>query len=294
MSEDITKEIENKDALVEDTTGPNADNIETTDENLSVDQMYQQAALPSLARQIFSVVPMNGPTAALFNIQKKSGVNDAELLRNDVAVYPSEAIHTGLTEEAIQDILSQYGRETYRIVGTLLRGLANDQENTRALAFLAAESLSTPALTLTAPTNSVQNVREIKQRVNELIVLANAKNQKTFGAYVVLPYKFAASFMEMNDGFNDTNARGLFITKIGRTRYYFNPNVAATEAYVGLVDEENPSKSGAVMSPYTDTIVPAINSDSGERTFHIYNRFAITKSPLHIAGNEMMFRFTIA
>ena len=59
--------------LVEDTSTPAAPGIETTDENLSVDQMFQQATLPSLAKQIFSVQPMHGPTAALFNILKKVG-----------------------------------------------------------------------------------------------------------------------------------------------------------------------------------------------------------------------------
>jgi len=396
--------LENNQNLVEDTVAANAAEIATTDENLSASEMYQQRALPSLARQIFSVVPMHGPTAALFNIDKKvtvtvpavpavaqvetatpiaanstlyvlsingtafeytsdstatvaeitlgltndinagsvpvtatdngtsitltsdiagkaftissTGVgtigivqsqanveavpavkeqSDVKLVRAEVEVYPSNSIPTGLTREAVEDIRNQYGKGVNEIVGVLLRGLSNEQENEKALAFLDTQSLSTAALAVTAPLDARKNVREISQRVNELILQANSKNQRTFGAYVVLPYKFAASFMSASEtGSGDNLESGLFITRIGRTRYFYNPDVAATDAYVGLVDDYNPTKSAAVFSPYASDVVEAIDPDSGDEKYFIYNRYAITRSPLHVSTNEMMFKFAIS
>jgi len=290
--------IENKNPLLEDTTGPNAPEIATTDENLSVDAMYQQAALPSLGRQIFSVIPMNGPTAALFNIRKKSGTTDFELVRAEVEVEPSTSIHTGISQEAIQDLKAQYGKEVGTVVGTLLRGLANDQENEATLAFLASNSVEITvgdALDLTESTNAEYNAFEIQQKVHELVLRANSKTMRTYESFCVLPYTTAATFAALNNyvGGMDKDERGLFIAEIGNTKYFMNPDPTATTAYVGLKDSLNPSKSSAVFSPYRSEVVEATNANTGEATYHIYNRFAITASPLSEAGNEMLFKFTI-
>jgi len=281
--------IDIKQNLIEDTSTPNAPEIATTDENLSVNVMYQQTALPSLGRQIFSVIPMNGPTAALFNIRKKAGANDFELVRADVEVENSESISTGISQEAIQDLRSQHGKEADSIIGTLLRGLANDQENTATLAFLEAECKDEADLDLSDSTNATTIYREVTQRAHELVLKANSLNQRTYEAFVVVPYIAGAAFAAMNQA----EESGLFLAKVGKTKIFMNPDATSITAYVGLVDTTNPSKSAGVFSPYRDEVVEAINPDSGEATYHIYNRFAVTASPLHATDNEMMFKFDI-
>lgn len=294
--------------LVEDTTGANAPEIATTDENLSVDGMFQQGALPSLGRQIFSVVPLHGPTAALFNIRKKNSTdagwvdeatsgNDFVLLRNDVEVYPSTSIKTSLTKEVIQDIRNQYGKESGAIIGKLLRGLANDQENTRTIAFLNAQCKDEGNLNLSDDTNSEVILFEVTKKVQELVLKANNKNLRTYEAFCVLPY-FVGSAMSALSSYaspstveGQKDERGLFIAQNGQTKYYLNPDVTSTTCYVGLKDESNPSKSAAVFSPYISNVTEAVDPDSGEEVYHIFNRFAITQSPLHESGNEMMFKF---
>jgi hypothetical protein len=280
--------------LDEDTTTPNAIEIETTDENLSVDNMYQQNSLPSLGRMIFSVLPLSGPTGSIFNIKRNDANDGFKLVRADVEVENSAAIHTGITEEAIQDMRSQYGKNTNVIVGNLLKGLANDKENVDTLAFLELKSLSETTLVLTDSKNAESNMFEVTQKVQELVLKANSKNIRAYGAYCVLPYKVGAAVMALSkyaDGDNSTSY-ALYIGKIGQTKYYMNPNPASDTAYVGIKSPIE-SKSSAVFSPYTNTIVNAINPDDGERTYHIYNRYAITASPLHEAGDEMLFKFDI-
>jgi hypothetical protein len=287
--------IDLKSQIVEDTTGPNAPEIATTDENLSVDVMYQQQALPSLGRQIFSVIPMHGPTAALFNIRKKSGTENFELVRNEVEVYPSESIATGISQEAIQDLRSQYGKEVGPVVGTLLRGLSNDQENTRTLAFLEAQAKAEADLNLSDSLNAESNLMEITQKVHELVLRANSLNARTYEAFCVLPYVPGASIASLSSyvGGEDKDERGLFLAQVGQTKFFMNPDATSETAYVGLTDSRNPSKSSAVFSPYVSNVVEAQDPDSGAMNYFIFNRFAITASPLHVEDNEMLFKFDI-
>ena len=76
--------IDLKNPLVEDTTGAASPNVATTDQNLTVGQMFQQTSLPSLGRSIFEVMPITGPTAGLFNLRKKAGTTNFELIRKNV------------------------------------------------------------------------------------------------------------------------------------------------------------------------------------------------------------------
>jgi hypothetical protein len=284
-----------KNPMVEDTTGSEAPNIASTDSNLSADQMFQQTSLPSLGRLIFSVIPTQGPTSGVFNIRRKAGTNNFELVRNNLDVYPSESIKTGLTLEVLQDIRNQYGSNANQVVGALLRGLANDQENEKTIAFLEANSKQEAELNLTSPKNAETCTFEIGQKVHQLILKANTQGIRTYDSFCVLPYLWASSFASLNTyvGGMDRDESGLFISEIGNTKFYMNPDVTSTVAYVGLKDAKNPSKSSAIFSPYIETVVEAQDPDSGEMSFFIFNRFGICMSPLHELGNEMMFKFNI-
>jgi len=280
----------------ENTLTPNAPNIAPTDEIASVDTMFQQATLPSLGRQIFSLLPIHGPTAALFNIRNKPLTNDFELVRAEVICGNSTAISTGVTQEAIEDLRSQYGKETGNIIGKLLRGLANDQENTDTIAFLEANALAGTNLVLSNAANAETNLFELTQRVHELVLGINSKHLRSYEAFAVIPFKTLGGIMGLSQyvGADNIDERGLFVAKVGQTKFYLNPDAASSTAYVGLIDSNNPSKSSAVFSPYDTTIVEATHQDTGNNTYHIYNRYAITASPLHVAGEEMLHKFIIA
>lgn len=281
--------------LVENTTGPNDANVATTDENLSADAIFQQSILPSLGRQIFPVVTMHGPTAAIFNVKKKAASNDIELVRSNVECFPSVSIGTGITKEAIQDLLSQFGKDGVQLVGNLLRGLANEQENTQTLAFLATYAADYGTLQLSNSLNAETNLFEISQRVSEIVLQMNSKNLRTYEAACVLPYKNAAAIMTLGNyaGGDNSDSRGLYIGQVGLTKFYMNPDPTATAAYVVLKDSENASKSSGVFSKYQSNVIEATDPDSGQNTYFIYNRFAIGISPLHETGNEMVYKFTI-
>jgi len=283
--------------LVENLATPAAPEVATSDENLTLDGMFQQTTLPSLARQIFPTLKLHGPTGAIFNIRKKAGTTDFELVRAEVVVGNSTAIHTGITQEAIQDIQSQYGEDSTQIIGKLLRGLANDAENVDTLAFLTAQSVASPNIILTDAGNAETTLFEVSQKVQELVLEANTNTRRTYEAYAVVPYKALAGIMSLKQyiGAGITSERGLFITQIGMTKYYINPDPASVTAFVGLSDMTDTGKSGAVFSPYTSSVIESVNPLDASVTYHLYNRYAITASPLHDAINDpMLFKFDIA
>jgi len=285
--------------LLEATTGADgaAIDIATTDQDLSVDTMYQQAALPSLGKQIFSVVQMEGPTAGLFNIKKHPTENKFVLLRNEAQVFESDPISTGLTQEVVQDIKSQYGKDSTQVIGTLLRGLSNAQENSRTLEFLEDNCLEVPDLDLTDSKSIETNMFEITQKVNELVLKANSLNMRTYEGFCVLPYFAGAAIAGLSNYVGgkegEKDERGLFLAQIGQIKFYLNPDATSKTAYVGLKDSRNISKSSAVFGPFASQIVETMDPDSGELYYWIFNRFSITPSPLHEDGNEMLFKFDI-
>lgn len=294
--------------ILENTVGPADINIATTDENLTVEQMFQQVKLPSLGREIFSVQQMHGPTAALFNIRNRvaqpgnpitlTNANDFQLIRSEVACFPSVAISTGITQEMTQDLKSQYGMEANKIIGSLLRGLANDDENANTLAFLNANSLNGPSLTLspTVRANAELTLFTVTQRVQELVLKMNSLHLVTFDAFAVLPARELAGVMALANyaqGEVRESNSSLYVAKIGKTKFYLNPDPLSTTAYVGLLDPLNMSKSSAVFSPYEETVVNGVNPDTGAEHYHIYNRYAIAVSPLHRLNEELLHMFNI-
>lgn len=83
------------------------------------------------------------------------------------------------------------------------------------------------------------------------------------------------------------------VAKVGRTKFFLNPDPTSSVCYVGLCDQRDPSKSSAVFSPYVSEVVQTTDYDTGEDSYHIFNRFAITASPLHVTDNEMLYKFTV-
>lgn len=284
-----------KNKLVEDITTPGAGdpNIAQVDQNLSVDNIFQQTNIQSLARQVCSTVQLMGPSGSLFNIIKKP--DGFKLIRKDLLEVPSQILKTGITREVIQDLMSQFGKDANTIIGTLFRGISNEIENTTLLDVLKTQGKDYGNLQLTESTNAEMNLFEITQRVHEIILKMNQQYQRTFDAFAIIPYKPLGGIMGLSQyaGAVKKDERGLFITQIGSTKFYLNPDVNDTSAYVGLKDSDNLSKSSLVFAPYINQIMETVDPDSGEVLYFLVNRFALDSSPLHEVGNEMIYKFNI-
>lgn len=269
--------------------------IAQTDENLTADQMFQESTVESLARQICAVVPIHGPTGALFNIRKKSGTTDFELVRAEVEVLPTVPVNTSISQEAIQDMKNTFGKDYSKVIGKMFRGIANGIENDALFTFLDANSKDYGSLTLSDSLNAEVNLFEITQRVHEIILKMNRKSYRTYDAFAVIPAIPLAGIFGLRGyaGASSHEERGLFIAQLGQTKFYLNPDPDSTTAYVGCKDEENVSQSSITFSPYQSSIIPVQNPDTGNVGNFLINRFAITKSPLDALNDEMLYKFDI-
>lgn len=288
----MEKEILKK--LHEDTIGPNAPDVATTDEIVNIGKLFQLTTVPSLGKSIFPILPLHGPTGALFGIRNKADKSGFELIRKDVEVFPNVTINTKITKEALNDIYNQFGEDGIKTTIKFLRGLTNEQENIKTIEFLNANCLPVNNLTLSMPQNAETVVFEVSRYVYELITRANVPTFKTISGFAVLPYKIGASFAAMHSLFRDNRDQSaLFLNEIGNVKYFLNPNLNTKTVYVGLLNFDDPIKSAGIFSPYKLDIFTATDSDTGQEVYFIYNRFAITASPFHEAGSEMMFKFEI-
>ena len=274
-----------------------AQNVACTDENLSINGLYQQASLPSLGRVIFSVIPIHGPTGAIFNIRTKADNSGIEIVRNEVEVFESPRKRTTITSEALQDVIKQYGEDGLKMIARYLRGISNQDENQKTIDFLKNNAVSAGSLTLSNPSIPDSCWREISMKVQDCVLQMNSKNRRTYNAFVVLPYKYGATLMSLfadmaNQEFAEIE--NLFIGSSGLTDWFVNPDNTDENIYVGLMDKQGTGRECAMFSPYTDEITKAYDYETGQNAYFIFNRFAITISPLHTTDNPMIMSFTIS
>lgn len=272
-----------------------APNIGLTDENLSLNGVYQELKLPSLARSIFTVSDMHGPTAAIFNItgNDHGGIS---LVRSEVEIYDNEPVRTKITQETLQDIETQFGEDGKRSVAVLLRGFANDNENEKTIEFLKTHAVQSSSLTISEPSSPDFTWREISWKVQQCVLEMNKKRIRTYHAFVVLPYKYASAIMSVFADLRNSelaNESTLFVGQSGLTKWFINPDQNDNNVYVGLKDEVDAGRGCAVFSPYQNEITDAVDWKTGERVYFIWNRFAITISPLHTNENPLLMRFEV-
>lgn len=271
-------------------------NIPSSETNLTADEMFQQSGIESLAMRICAVTPLQSPIGGVFNIKRKAGTNDLELVRKNVEVLPTELIKTGLSQEALQNIMNIFGKKSTQIIGNLFRGIANEIENTALLSLLRDKSKDYGELALSDSLNFETNLGELMQRVNEIIIKMNQKNFRTYEAFAILPAIALTSIYSVGKLFNhheEFNENGLFLTKIASTNFYLNPDVNDNYAYVGLNDFEDLGKSSLYFAPYQSQIIETNEYDTGNLVYFLINRFAISESPLHEVDDEMLYKFEI-
>lgn len=277
-----------------------AENIATSDENLSaLNKLFQQSKLPSLGKDIFTVSTLHGPTGALFSVVTED--NTVKIKRNEVEVSnnftDNDIVKTSITTEALYDINTQFGEDGVELLSNYLKGLANDFENTKTLEFIDTNAVSKDSLTLS--NESPEYVwQAISNHVTKLVLEMNMKNIRTYEAFVVLPYKLAASIMSLFADLHNSELADktrLFVGRSGFTEWYINPDPSEeTNVYVGLKDSGGTGRGCANFSEYINTITYAVNPDSGEPHYFIWDRFALTMNPSHTETNPMLVKFEIS
>jgi len=261
--------------------------------------IFSELPTSSILRNIAAVVPMKMSTGSVVNVRRNASTNSYETVEATLTVNTISAtpVSTGISVEVIQDLHNQYKEDGYKIAAGLLRGIIDKEENDALETFLSTNSLSTTALALTSTKNAEQALFEITQRVQELVLKMNTPNFRTYNAFVILPYKNAASVSSLSkylDGdTGDSNA--LVVSKVGKTTYYVNPDVTSTTVYVGLVETgDKVGASSIIMGDYVQEIVTANHAPSFQQRVGIINRYATVVNPLSTTGAEMLMKFAIS
>lgn len=279
--------------------GRAAPNVAGTDENISLSDLFQQCALPSLARQISAYTKINGVQGGLFALRNKK-VNgketpDLEMVRRNITCYPSVPIKTSITQEAIQDLYAMFGKDAYEMIATMLRAQANEQENIRIMEFLRAECVDRG--TVQRGDNPELDWFFINDKVNQCILEANKKHTRTYEAFVVMPYEYHSPVMAMTEQVGGRNAGqqySLQTSSVGLTKFYINPEPEDKNFYVGLKDTHVKSRCSITFGDYQCTIQTAVDPETGSPSFFIFDRFAIAANPVHEPDDPMLFKFTVA
>jgi len=290
----ITEEV----SLVEETHN---DNIGTADFSFnSLVKAFEELPTLSLVREIAAVVPMKYSTGQIVNIRRQGATNSFETVVANLTINTatSNPIQTGISVEVIQDLQNQYGLDGYKIAANLLKGITDQAENTAFLTFLDANSLATPVLTLTGAWSAETSLFEITQRVQELVIKMNTPSFRTFDAFVILPYKNAASISALSSYVREkelTEER-LVVNRIGKTKYYVNPDVTATKGFVGLSDHDKNSlgASSVIMGTFPQEVLRSGVQGTFQQNVGLLNRYATAVNPLSTAGVEMLMSFEIA
>jgi len=261
---------------------------------------FQELPTTSILRSIAAVVPMKMSTGSVINIRRNGVTNSFETVEstmtvNDVSATP---LASGLSVEVIHDLFRQYKESAYDYASALLRGIVDKAENDALITFLNTNSLNTTALVLTTPASAEQTLFELTQRVQELVLKMNTPDFRTYEAFAILPYKYAASISALQTyiGAKDENEKRLIVSKIGKTIFYVNPDTTATKVYVGLADHDKKSiaASSIIVGDYQQEILRSTFVESFQENIGILNRYATVVNPLSTTGREMLMEFTIS
>ena len=281
----------------------NAPNIATTDSKFPLNDVFQQTDGPSLGRSIFVNVKPNGPLAGIFTLTDSHFTTDNYdrnkqkliLKRSNLTSFPSKPIMTELTVEAVRDLEAMYGENTARTyVAKMLRGLCNSYENEKTLEFLEKNAVETPSISLSDSANAETMMFEITQRVQQLALKMNAKTNRTFSAYAVIPYKYVSAIMTSfayNTAKNTSNTDNLLVADFALMKYYVNPDYESETAYVGLRNPENPFCSSAFFGDYGSQLQTIKDPDTANDVIVVYNRFGLTMNPIHSENNPLLYKF---
>jgi hypothetical protein len=255
-----------------------------------VDILIKTKYKTSLAYELADIQPLATPVGNVFSVHNEniSGNSWKFKVINTPVTAVSKYADTGFTNEAWQDLQSQFGEDANDICANILSKVSASIETTDTLAFIKANAKAMPALV-------AQTYEQVFTTIGDAIIAMNQVTFRTMKAWVLLPSAIAGNLVVdpnyfLSDAL-DTKSQYL-IYKFGNTKFYINPDNTDTNVYVGLNGDE-PGTSSLIFSPYQYTISPATNPDSGQNTLFVFNRYAITLNPLSVPGNEMIYKFAL-
>lgn len=267
----------------------------------------------SLAYQICDVQPLKGSFGKIFTAKRKSNSADLEVIHKDIETKIF-TVHTGFTQEVIQDMNAMFNKSTKKSVQKILKGLSAQDENKSVLTYLYSESDTKAPVTIIDSDNLESVLLQLSKKVSESIIEMNQETYKTLDSFCILSKEWAAAVLGSFDFMTEGREKSLFVGRVGRTDYYINPfpNTASqfnndfdyayeiedtsipNYCYVGLISN-TAGYSSLTFAPYLYESQYIIDPDTGETKLIIRNRYGLVTSPLHkpLENASMIHKFEL-
>jgi len=262
--------------------------VANTDEIIG--SIVEQKMIASLAYQIAEVSPVHGPTAANFALVFQD--NKVKLLRGEIGIVNNDPEDTGLTLEAVQDLINQFGKDAYQYIGNIFGGISAENENTSLLSLMDSSATAGTNITLSDPKNAETILFEAQQEIAESVIKINSKYYRSLDGFAVVPLKVAGAVIASPNIYVDSeNTAGLYLGKNNKIKYYLNPDITSNTCYVGI-NSTLKGNSSIIMSPYQHTVITASDYETSNVKVFNVNRYAMTYSEM-ASIDPMLYKFEI-
>lgn len=296
--QEVLNETNLKTLLEQNTKDGLAVDIQDVDELLNNGSISTYLGNSSLQAELFPTLPLRGPGGYFLNVRRKDDQDNKlfELIRGSVQTYESEPEKTGITKEALEDLIAQHGQDNQtKVLNALFEGIINDAVNEKVYEFLEDNSYTVDDLEVE---DCERYVQLIIRRVSELLHTQSEGLFRGCSQYCLVPSKIQASF-EILGFFGKVDVQGCtgnVICESNKIRIIHNPDPDAEYVYVGLRSDIEPNRSQAQYSPFRSDIRQAVDYETGNINYHIFNRFALTMNPVQDRSDEkkaLMWKFKV-
>lgn len=250
-----------------------------------VDGLTRKMEYGNLSAMVSDVRKLNRPGGKIQGIYRDKAL-DKLVIKETLVDVASTKVKTEFTEETIQDLYSIYGENVYEVLADFLAAEVNEELNIDLFTFLDTHASVGTTLTFTNGTMKATGdvIYNIKTKLSiELVRLAKA-NKRPIRGFAIVSAGIATAMMV--DGYatladrENESASNLYIGTLGAIDYYMNPfhTDLIDVAYVGL---KGTGFSGGSLYylPYNNTILNAVDADTGAKNLFILNRSKIALNP---------------
>jgi hypothetical protein len=265
-----------------------ADNIINQEQLLgAVDRILQKR---SIAARVSEYQPMTGPLGIVLGTQRDKTTDKLIVRRKEIQPV-METVKTEFTEEALQDMLSLYGENIYEVLGYYL---VDDLMYTIDSKFMSM--LKTRAGLFGSMSFNHADYKGSLYAVGQSIGMAVVKgltdlpisdNRHPEGFAIVSPdvgavLALSTTLGDPNQTPREDDNSASYMGTLAGVDYYIDYTHAgnATDNVVFGIKGNGISRGTAVFSPYKREWVAAVNPESGEKVFHLFDRTGMTINPI--------------
>jgi len=250
-----------------------------------VGELIKEVYPSTLASQICSIQPLNGPSGHIISIGRKRDANNKVIkgpgfgleTRAKFITAIDHKIETSFTIEFIQDILSLYGENGYQLIAAWLKNTLIEDMNDELIS--AIKEVATPETTLTPETTGDFDgaVHSIIYKAQKLYGKILNKTHRFFNPFLICSPSVGMMLTLGSDSVEQTEYKN-YLGKVANFQIYIDTNAETDYVIVGH-QGKTPGDAGFIFSPYTTQVYKSISPETGEMKLFVNNRYSLSLNP---------------